>query len=80
MCRSNLEVSSTLSLSIYDRDCTKNALYFPFNPRLLYIVELSLTALQIHSGSGATMIINNKIFSSEVCLSYPIRLTGKFAF
>ena len=58
----------------------RKSLSFTFVLGSLYIVKLALTVLQNQSGSGAATIINNKILSSEVCLSDPMRLIRKFAF
>ena len=56
----------------------KFTLSFPFNPRSLYIVELSLAVLQSQSGSIATTTTNNKILLSAVCFSDPMSLIRKF--
>ena len=41
---------------------------------------MELTVLQNKSGFGAATITNNKVRFSAVCLSGPMRLTGKSAF
>ena len=41
---------------------------------------MALTVFKNQSGYGAAMITNNKVRFSVVCLSDPMRLTGKFAF
>ena len=64
-----------LSLSLFQiRLVEKISLYFPFNPILLYIVELE------QNGSGSATITDNKTLFSDVHSPGPIRLTGKFAF
>ena len=41
---------------------------------------MALTVLKKQRGYGADTITINKVIFSEVCLSGPTRLTGKFAF